>query len=175
MLVFRHVDVSHRVSLRPIFSTDQAANLQAPSEERVMKADVTGPDSCYCLASRRSARFLTRLYEQHLKPAGLTASQFSILSFLDHQPGMTVAELADALEMERTTLVRALTPLRARGLINEGSKKLGRAATLYNTRPGTTKLSEASLLWQDAQTAFENHVGRDAAMTLRDMTASVRR
>jgi DNA-binding MarR family transcriptional regulator len=128
-----------------------------------------GPDQCYCLASRRSARYLTRLYERHLAPSGMTSSQFSILSFLDHTPDMTVADLAHAMEMERTTLVRTLKPMKDLGWIEEGAQKVGRAVILGITRAGLEKLRQSRPLWQAAQEAFEQDVGKQAASQLRRM------
>ncbi len=131
--------------------------------------ELPGPDQCYCLASRRSARYLTRLYERHLAPSGMTSSQFSILSFLDHVPNMTVAELANVMEMERTTLVRTIKPMREVGWIEEGAEKLGRAVVLGMTKAGLQKLEEGRPLWQAAQEAFEQEVGQEAAMQLRSV------
>jgi len=37
---------------------------------------------CHCLAARRQARVLTRLYEQKLRPHGVRATWFSILAAL---------------------------------------------------------------------------------------------
>jgi DNA-binding MarR family transcriptional regulator len=129
--------------------------------------ELTGPDQCYCLASRRSARHLTRLYERHLAPSGMTSSQFSILSFLDHQPDMTVAELADAMEMERTTLVRTLRPMKDAGWIENRPEKMGRAVVLGITRAGLEKLEQGIPMWMAAQEAFERQVGKAAAGQLR--------
>ena len=126
-----------------------------------------GPDQCYCLASRRSARYLTRLYERHLVPSGMTSSQFSILSFLNHTPDMRVAELAHAMEMERTTLVRTLKPMKDLGWIEEGVEKVGRAVVLGVTQAGLERLRQGRPLWQAAQKAFEQDVGKEAAAQLR--------
>ena len=125
-----------------------------------------------CL-SRRSARFLTRLYERYLEPAGLTSSQFSILSLLEHRPLMTVAEVADGMEMERTTLVRALKPLKEAGLVVEGDEKLGRAVKLNISSLGTKKLNVGRPYWEAAQRAFEVAVGKENAARLRQMTLAV--
>ena len=132
-----------------------------------MITKLKGPYQCYCLATRRSARYLTRLYERHLAPSGMTSSQFSILALLDHTPDMTVAELADAMEMERTTLVRTIMPMKEAGWIEEGAEKLGRAVVLGITRAGLQKLKQGRPLWQAAQEAFEREVGREAAAQLR--------
>lgn len=132
-------------------------------------AELTGTDLCYCLASRRSARYLTRLYERHLAPSGMTSSQFSILSMLEHRPHMTVTELAGAMEMERTTLVRSIKPMKEVGWIAEGGEKLGRAVLLDITQAGRRKLKQGRPMWEAAQLEFEQKVGKEAAAQLRSM------
>ncbi|KAF1015094.1 MAG: hypothetical protein GAK31_02582 [Stenotrophomonas maltophilia] len=127
-------------------------------------------DQCYCLASRRSARYLTRLYERHLAPLQMTSSQFSVLSILHHEGRATVAVLAAALEMERTTLVRALKPMKLAGWVNDAAAvKAGRAAVLTLTAAGRRKLERGIPLWQAAQQEFEDEVGRDAADRMRTL------
>lgn len=135
---------------------------------------LTGPDQCYCLASRRSARYLTRLYERHLAPSGLTSSQFSILSLLDHASDMTMAELARAMEMERTTLVRTIRPMRDAGWISEDAEKAGRAIVFTITQAGIKKQRQGRPLWQAAQKEFEQEVGKGPASQLRTVALAVR-
>ena len=76
-----------------------------------------GPHLCYALAARKSDRYLSRLYDGHLAPTGLSVSQFAILGLLRAHGPLKIAELADRLVMERTSLVRALRPLQASGWV----------------------------------------------------------
>ena len=131
--------------------------------------DLDSPDVCYALAARRSARFVTRIYESCLEPAGITSSEFSILSLLEFTPAITVAELARKMEMERTTLVRALKPMREAGYVCEGEEKLGRAVTLVVSKAGLRKLAQAKPYWKAAQKAFEERVGKAEAAVFREM------
>jgi DNA-binding MarR family transcriptional regulator len=141
---------------------NEVSGTQAPIE-------VEGPDLCYCLAGRRSARFLARIYETYLEPAGLTSSEFSILSILEHFPGITVAELARRMEMERTTLVRALRPLKDRAFVVDGDEKQRRAVILRIAPSGLKKLDDAKPHWEAAQEAFERKVGKMDAARFRGM------
>jgi DNA-binding MarR family transcriptional regulator len=127
-----------------------------------------GPDLCHSLAARRSARHLARLYDRHIAPAGITSSQFSILSLLERQPGISVAELARQMVMERTTLVRALRPLQEAGLVRSDTADRGRALKLSATSAGLRKIAEALPGWEAAQAEFEAAFGRDRAARLRD-------
>ncbi|CAN7672306.1 MarR family winged helix-turn-helix transcriptional regulator [Rhizobium leguminosarum] len=127
----------------------------------------TGPHLCYALAARQNARHLSRLYDNHLAPAGLSVSQFSILSLLEAYQSLKITSLAEMLSMERTTLVRALKPLQAAGWVVAG-RASGRAFDVTLSPSGVAKVSEAVPLWENAQAAFEREVGQDRAVRMRD-------
>jgi DNA-binding MarR family transcriptional regulator len=133
-------------------------------------------DRCNCFATRQAARHVTRLYERHLAGAELTSAQFSILVLLDEQRGMTMNELAAALVMDRTTLLRALKPLQRDGLVNsKRSESDPRQLILALSAAGHRKLKEATRLWQKAQTEFETKVGSARAARMRsDLLALAR-
>ncbi|KQR74037.1 MarR family transcriptional regulator [Burkholderia sp. Leaf177] len=121
-----------------------------------------------CFALRQAARHISQLYERHLSAAGITPTQFSIVSALERAPDMTMAELAQAMVMERTTVVRTLQPLLRSGLV---SAELGgtcqRRLQLTLTESGRTKLADAQLHFQAAQEEFETKFGRRQAARLR--------
>jgi DNA-binding MarR family transcriptional regulator len=108
------------------------------------------------------------LYDSHLAPVGLRDSQFSILALLGAHGRLKIAELADMLIMERTSLVRALKPLRAAGWVVTERSGSGRVLDLTLSPSGLKKVSKAMPLWEEAQAAFEDQVGRDRAIRLRD-------
>ena len=126
-----------------------------------------GPDRCHCFATRRGARRLTRLYDQHLAPSGLTISQFTLLAMLMHERGLRLAELAERMVMDRTTVVRALRPLQTQGLVEARRPKTGRALELFLSRRGVRRVEAALPLWEMAQTTFEGDFGRARAARLR--------
>jgi len=127
-----------------------------------------GPDLCHCLAARRNARYLTRLYDSHLSPVGLSISQFSILAMVQEHPAISVAELADHMVMERTTLVRALRPLQAKGYLDSEPSGPKAAIHLSLSTSGAALHQAAVPLWKDAQKQFERVAGKDTASALRN-------
>ncbi len=125
--------------------------------------------ACNCFALRQAARDTTKLYEQHLSQAAITITQFSILALLDETPDMTMNDLADAMVMDRTTLIRNLKPLQRAGfLLSMPSAAHGRKRVLSLTRDGVRKLKEAAPFWELAQAAFESQVGAERAARLRN-------
>jgi DNA-binding MarR family transcriptional regulator len=133
-------------------------------------------DDCYCFATRQAARRITRLYEKHLAPVALTSAQFSILMLLKHQPDMTMSALAAALGMDRTTLLRAVKPLkRDRLLLSRPSETDPRQLSFSLSELGQRRIEAAIRLWQKAQAEFETQTGTArAARIRRDLLESAR-
>lgn len=106
---------------------------------------------CFCLQSRMTARAITRKYNAVLAPLGLEITEFSLLAALATIKGDSIADLAEELAFERTTLVRNLKRLEERGLVLPTSSG-GRAVWYALTRDGLTLLRAAAPLWRRAQT-----------------------
>jgi len=122
-----------------------------------------------CFAVRQAARHISKLYERHLSKVGMTPTQFSILSMLDRDPRSTMVQLADALVMDRTTLVRVLKPLLRDGLVVAPTEeRLKRRLRLMLTEKGRARLEQAAAHWRAAQADFEVVFGREQAVHLRN-------
>jgi DNA-binding MarR family transcriptional regulator len=74
------------------------------------------------------ARLLRVTYDRRMKEMGLTRSQWWVLTHLFRDEGITQAELADALEVERPTLGRLLDRLEANGWVRRESDASDRRA-----------------------------------------------
>ncbi len=123
---------------------------------------------CNCFAARQAARHLTKQYERHLADAGLTSAQFSILVALEESGQMTMNELAKALVMDRTTLLRAIKPLQREDLlISKPSPDDVRRLMFSLSAAGTRRLKKAMVLWSRAQRELEAAIGSGEAARLR--------
>lgn len=114
-------------------------------------------DHCLCLHVRRAARALARRYDEALRPVGLTNGQFSLLMSLNRPNPASMADVADLLAMDRTTLTANLKPLERRGLIQvavDAKDKRGRRLTL--TDAGRALLVQAAPIWERAQAENES-------------------
>lgn len=109
--------------------------------------------SCHCLAARRRARAITRLYDEHLRPHGLKATQFSVLATLALKGPTPIGALARGLGLERTTLTRSAAVLEQRGWIAGDRSPDPRARPIKLTVSGRRKLEAAFPAWQAAQHA----------------------
>ena len=70
--------------------------------------NLSDSSNCLCFNLRKAARALTQTYDAALKPAGVTAPQFALLSTLAGYGPVSLSDLAAALGMDRTTLTRNL-------------------------------------------------------------------
>lgn len=111
---------------------------------------------------------MSRLYDRHLAPVGVNVQQFSILSAIYENPGISIADLAGQMVMERTTLVRALKPLQEAELVEREPSGVGRSLALRISARGEEKLLNADRLWHNAQREFEKVFGKDRAVRLRE-------
>lgn len=111
---------------------------------------------------RRATRSIARLYDSRLAEVGLTTTQFSILRSLDRaaEP-VPLSELADEQVFERTSLYRALAPLRRQKLIVISAGH-GRAKLVALTALGAKRVAAALPRWQEAQDAFLTEYGSSA-------------
>ena len=125
---------------------------------------------CNATALRKASRRLTQLYDTALEPTGLRSTQFAILVELADRSTdpPTLAELADALAIDRSSLGHNLRPLEREGLVvlREGAADR-RRRHIALTSKGKGKWREGLRLWQVAQDRFEHVFGRSEAAALR--------
>lgn len=130
--------------------------------------------TCNCFAVRKAARYIAKIYDHHLSQVGLTNAQFSILVALRDQPQSTIQQLGHALDMDRTSLVRALQPLQRDDFLQVSqSAKNARQYVYALSEQGEQKLQAAGPYWQQAQQDFEQRFGTDQAKQLREMALLV--
>lgn len=105
---------------------------------------------CACMALRRAARAVTRLYDHRLTPKGMTTTQYAILGTLAKQGDLALTELADQLGMDRTSLYRTIAPVEHAGWVAVLAGR-GRAKTVHLTQAGREARNLAKDEWAKAQ------------------------
>lgn len=128
-------------------------------------------EQCFCLHSRMTARAITRQYNSILASLGLEVTEFSLLAALTISEDTSITTLAERLAFERTTLVRNLKNMAARGLIKPSGDK-GRAVRYLLTKRGHLVLEKALPLWIEAQKSVLSQLeGSDAKGVLNSLKA----
>jgi DNA-binding MarR family transcriptional regulator len=118
-------------------------------------------DRCICLHVQRAARAVARRFDEALRPLGLTNGQFSMLMSLNRPDAARMAEVAEVLVMDRTTLTAALKLLERRGLVKvlvDAEDKRSRRLVL--TPAGRKLLMDALPVWKREHALIERHVAK---------------
>ncbi|MFT7220371.1 MAG: DNA-binding MarR family transcriptional regulator [Candidatus Azotimanducaceae bacterium] len=114
--------------------------------------DYIQPSHCVSNSLHQTARAITKVYSEEMRPSGILRSQFSILGYLSYFGVIQLTELADSLYMDRTTLSRNLKPLEKRGLVRvTKSSTDARARDVSLTAEGKAQFREATKYWRKAQ------------------------
>jgi len=116
-------------------------------------------DTCLCLHAQRAARVLARVFDEALRPAGVTNGQFSLMMSLNRPGPVRMREVTAVLGMDRTTLTAALKALERRGFVTSGSDPEDRRGRLLSlTLAGREKLADALPIWRETHDAVESRL-----------------
>lgn len=116
---------------------------------------------CSCANLRKAARAVTQSFDAALAPAGLKATQFTVLATVERLGEAPMTHLAEALVMDRTTLTRNLKPLERAGWLRLSEGEDRRVRRIALTRAGRALLNRARPLWQAAQGRVVEGLGED--------------
>jgi DNA-binding MarR family transcriptional regulator len=125
-------------------------------------------ETCLCMHTQRAARALARLFDNTLRPFGLTNGQFSLLMALNRPEPPSVGELAPFLAMDRTSVTAALKPLERLGLVRIIVHKSDRRSHLIEiTANGVALLAAALPAWRETHALLDAALAGDAPNRLR--------
>ncbi len=114
---------------------------------------------CACANLRRATRMVTQSYDAALRPAGLRATQFTMLSVLAKRGQIRQSKLAEILGMDGSTLTRNLRPLLKNEWIQIDREEDQRVRLISITKPGRRVLDDAVPLWRQVQSQFVKGLG----------------
>src|SRR3974390_999627 len=133
--------------------------------------DIAEDAAAACISSRvrQLSRIITRVYDDALRPLGITASQFTLLTQLAQQDGITAVEIGHSLDIEKSTLAHNLRPLR-RPAHPPGPPPAGRRGRgLHLTPKGEVVIKQAYPVWMAAQSKTVNTMGPQSRTTLDEL------
>ena len=105
---------------------------------------------CVCFTLRKATRAATQFYDHALRRHRLRVTQLPILVAAGLHGAVPLAELAEALGMDRTTLLRNVRPLVRRRLLDVSAADSNRTE-VRATPAGRSLLSRAYPDWKRAQ------------------------
>lgn len=125
-------------------------------------------DACLCLHVQRAARALARLFDEALRPVGLTNGQFSLMMSLNRPQPPAMGPVAGLLAMDQTTLTAALKPLVRKGWVTVApNPKDKRERLLSLTGSGKAVLASALPIWERTHALLEEKLPDGNANQLR--------
>lgn len=138
----------------------QAKPSAAQPSAAVDKVDTTYLQTLMGYNARRAALSIIELFLERLAPYGLKPVDFSVMSTIGHNPGVTSRQLCAALSLLPPNLVGLIQSLESRGLIERKPHPHdGRAVGLHATPKGQALLAQAE------QTASDLEIEKTAKLT----------
>jgi DNA-binding MarR family transcriptional regulator len=115
---------------------------------------------CTCFKLRRLSRRVTAVYDRALAETGMRVTQYTLLVQLRRAEEVSMTELAELLDMDRTTLTRNLKPLvELRWVEVKPGKDDARVRLVRITDAGIAQLRSARSHWQRAQDEVKATIG----------------
>jgi DNA-binding MarR family transcriptional regulator len=106
---------------------------------------------CVCFGLRKAARSITNVYDAALKPAGLRATQFTVLNVIRRLAPAAMTRIAEVAVIDRTTLTRSLALLERDRLIRPVPSADAREKRYVLTARGERAVARALPLWERTQ------------------------
>lgn len=122
--------------------------------------------ACISTRIRQLSRIITRVYDDALRPLGITASQFTLLTQLAQQDGITAVEIGHALDIEKSTLSRNLKRLLQDGFLTMDPPAGRRGRGLHLTPKGEIVIQQGFPVWREAQTRTIRILGPESRSIL---------
>jgi DNA-binding MarR family transcriptional regulator len=128
---------------------------------------------CMCANFRRTARALTQMYEDALRPLGLRATQLTILQALSRAGEVSQGQLGGMLAMDSTSLTRTLAIMARKGWIEEQRGEDRRERRIRLSVAGEAKLKRALPVWEKLQARLRKKLGKQKWGSLLRLTHHV--
>ena len=145
------------------------AAMKAPEISSIAEETSSG---CLATRVRQLSRIVTRMYDDALRPLGITASQFTLLTQLGQQDGITAVEIGFTLDIEKSTLSRNLKRLLALELIQMDPPAGRRGRGLHLTPKGQAAIKDAYPIWSEAQRRALLMLGDNSKLTLDNLLSN---
>src|SRR5262245_42586732 len=114
---------------------------------------------CVCFNLRKATRAITHVYDAALRPAGLRATQFTVLNVVRAMAPAGVTQIAAQAVSDRTTLTRSLALLERADLVRVVASDDARERRYALTAGGGRALARAAPLWDAAQARVVDLLG----------------
>ena len=131
------------------------------------KLDLSDTGACGSFNFRRTARAVTRFYDEALQDTGIRSTQFAILVGIAKNQPVSIGALSNVLVIDDTTLSRSLRLLKKNGLVAVSERSTMRQRFLSITSKGERILARALPVWRKTHNRFVASLGSHHWLDLR--------
>ena len=126
----------------------------------VYTSNIPGTLPCACTTIKKLSRVLGRVYDAALAHSGINVTQLAVLSCIKRRTGDPLIRVAEELELDRSSLYRAINPMIRDGwiILKDGPK--GRSRTARVTKKGDALLARAAKDWDKVQGSLVKTFGQ---------------
>jgi DNA-binding MarR family transcriptional regulator len=135
--------------------------------ERVNRDAAEVVRECIATRLRMANRVITKVYDDALRPLGLTVTQLSMLAVAVDRGLIRQSEVGAELRLDDSTLSRNLERMRANGWLEEVPGDDARVHSYQLTEAGRTLLDKALPAWRGAQGEAQRLLGDAGVQALR--------
>jgi len=134
-------------------------------EQRAV-APALRPQGCTNLKLRQLMRRVAQRYDAEVGQVGLKGTQYSLLSYVIKLGPIRPVDLAEAMNVDASTLSRNLKPLVAAGWLMQEAGADARSRLVRATDAGREKRVEAQRRWRVAQEGLNAALGPQRVIAL---------
>jgi DNA-binding MarR family transcriptional regulator len=133
-------------------------------KSKKLAAEAVG--SCISTRLRLATRVITKVYDDALRPFGLTASQMSLLALAAGRECIRQADVSTTLQMDNSTVSRNLDRMRANGWLEEVADEDARVHSHRLTASGKALFERVMPAWRVAQRQAQKLLGESGVKAL---------
>ena len=130
-------------------------------------------DECLAVRVRLLNRTITGIYDEALRPLGLTVGQLNILVVVAKLGPISPKDVARRLNMEKSTVSRNVDRMRSHGWLTVSAGEVGRSQLLEINRKGRSLLERSVPLWKEAQERTKEILGQRGARSIHSVADAV--
>jgi len=127
---------------------------------------VARPQGCTNLKLRQLMRRVAQRYDAEVGQVGLKGTQYSLLSYVVKLGPIRPVDLAQAMNVDASTLSRNLRPLIAAGWVTQEAGADARSRLVQATDAGRDKRGQAQRRWRVAQEGLNAALGPQRVIAL---------
>lgn len=128
--------------------------------DEMLLAEATSP-VCINLQMMRSSHYILKAYDEAYRPFGIRATQMPVLGAVARRQPVTIRQIAEELESERSVMSRKLQVMEKNGWVREDPEASGKEKMFMLTRRGKDLIKKIVPVRLDVQQRLMSALTKD--------------